>query len=75
MSNKLPTESKIFTNLKRSVDDRGQIMSIVDNSVPIDLYSTLYKKEKRYSFSSSSYEDQMNLLKNYVLHRFSSKNP
>ena len=33
MSNKLPTESKIFTNLKRSVDDRGQIMSIVDTSV------------------------------------------
>ena len=33
MSNKLPTESKIFTNLKRSVDDRGEIMSIVDTSV------------------------------------------
>lgn len=53
---------------------RSYLEAIVDNSVPVDLYSTLYqKKQPRYTFSKMSYEDQLILLKNYVLKRFKQK--
>ncbi len=51
---------------------KGFLGSIVENSVPVDLYSTLYAKKGRHSFSTNNYEDQLLILKEYLIKRFTS---